>query len=220
MSLSKKLVTKSTTSRPLTFRDDCRKLRPMADTAQKLMSVEEFFLWCRDQEERYELVDGVPVPLRAQSGASTRHDAIAVNVIVTLGNQLRGTGCRPTTPDAALRTAIRRVRRPDVTIECAPPSATSYEATNPIAAFEVLSPTTRKNDRNVKLPEYLKHPTLRTIVLIDPDIMDVLVYRRDVGGEWQDDRFLLPDDQVAIAGTSASISLAVIYEGITFPSQA
>lgn len=94
----------------------------MASTATRLMSVEEFYLWCRDQEERYELVDGVPVPLRAMSGASTRHDAISVNIIGALFNQLRGTDCRPTTPDTAVRTAIRRIRRPDVTVECAPPS--------------------------------------------------------------------------------------------------
>jgi len=188
----------------------------MPNAAQRLMSVEEFFDWCRDQEERYELVDGVPIPLRAMSGASTRHDAIAVNIIVALGNQLRGTGCRPTTPDTAVRTAIRRVRRPDVTVECAPPSAASYEATNPVAVLEVLSPTTRKNDRNAKLPEYLKHPLLRTIVLIDPDLMDVLIYRRSAGGDWEDERLMEASQSFAIEGTAARLSLADIYAGVDF----
>lgn len=188
----------------------------MPNAAQRLMSVEEFYDWCRDQDQRYEFVDGVPVPLRGMSGASTRHDAIAVNIIVSLGTQLRGTGCRPTTPDTAVRTAIRRVRRPDVTIECAPPSSNSYEATNPVAVFEVLSPTTRKNDRNAKLPEYLRHASLRTIVLIDPDIMDVLIYRREDGGEWQDERLMELDHSFTIAGTSASLSLGDIYAGVDF----
>lgn len=196
----------------------------MAEPARTLMSVEEFFEWCRFQEDRYELVDGFPVPLRAptleeSSGASMSHDAIAVNLIVSLGNQLRGTGCRPTTPDAGLRTAIRRVRRPDVTIECAPPSATSFEAKNPVAVFEILSPTTRKNDRNVKLPEYLRHPSLRTIVLIDPDVMDVLVYHREAAvagqaGEWQDERLYLPEHRLVVRGTQAALTLADLYEGV------
>ena len=190
----------------------------MADVASQSMSVEEFFVWCRDQEERYELVDGVPVPLRAMSGASMTHDAIAVNIIGSLHAQLRGSGCRPTTPDAGLRTAIRRVRRPDVTVECAPPSTKSYESTNSIAVFEILSPSTRKNDRNMKLPEYIRHPSLRTIVLIDPDLMDVLVYRRDLGGDWQDERLDQPEQRIAIAGTNASLSLALIYDGVTFAS--
>lgn len=178
------------------------------------MSVEEFFEWCKQRDDRYELVDGVPVPLRAMSGASMAHDAICTNIIGLMHAQLRGTGCRPTTPDAGLRTAIRRVRRPDVTIECAPPSATSYETANPIAVFEVLSPTTRKNDRNVKLPEYLRHRFLQTIVLIDPDIMDVLIYRRDSGGEWQDERLDQARQGFAVEGTSAKLMLADIYEGV------
>jgi Uma2 family endonuclease len=190
----------------------------MAEPARTLMSVEEFFEWCRFQDRRYELVDGMPIPLRAMSGASMNHDAIAVNLIIALGNQLRGTGCRPTTPDAGLRTAIRRVRRPDVTIECAPPSADSYEAKNPIAVFEILSPTTRKNDRNVKLPEYLRHPALRTIVLIDPDVMDVLVYHREVGGEWQDERLYLAEHQLRARGTDAALTLGELYEGIAVPA--
>ncbi len=50
----------------------------MAEPQRRLMSVEEFFAWQLDQEERYELVDGVPVPLRGMTGASNVHDAIVV----------------------------------------------------------------------------------------------------------------------------------------------
>jgi hypothetical protein len=41
------------------------------------MTVEEFFGWCQTQDRRYELVVGLPVPLRAMSGVSTAHDKIA-----------------------------------------------------------------------------------------------------------------------------------------------
>ena len=94
----------------------------MAETRQKEMTAGEFYRWCLDQEERFELVDGFPVPLRAMSGASTTHDQIVVNVIAALKQMLRGTGCRPTTADVALRTGIKRSRRPYVMIECAHPT--------------------------------------------------------------------------------------------------
>lgn len=84
--------------------------------------------------------------------------------------------------------------------------------------FEVLSPTTRKTDRIAKLPEYLRHASLRTIVLIDPDLMDVLVYHREAGGEWQDLRLDQPEQSFAVAGTPATLSLADIYQGVTFQS--
>ncbi|MFM9938253.1 MAG: Uma2 family endonuclease [Hyphomicrobiaceae bacterium] len=189
----------------------------MAEAQTKEMTVDEFYLWCLDQEERYELVDGFPVPLRGMSGASTTHDQIVVNVIVALGNRLKGTGCRPTTADTALRTAIKRSRRPDVMIECAPPDSKNYEARQPVAMFEVLSPTTRNIDRNVKLQEYMRHPSLQTIVHIDPDLMDVLVYVKSLSGQWETERLQSAGDTVRPQETSAAVSLAEIYEGVPLP---
>jgi Uma2 family endonuclease len=180
---------------------------------------EEFFLWCRDQDERYELVDGFPVPLRGMSGASLTHDAIAANIVIALGNQLRGSGCRPTTPDAGLRTSIKWVRRPDVTIECAPPSSGAYETRNPIAVFEILSPTKRKRkiDRSEKLQEYMRHPSLRTIVHIDPDLMDVLVYTRATDGRWETKHFETADGVVRVPDMPVAVPLSAIHEVCPWP---
>lgn len=188
----------------------------MADARrQSTMTVEEFLEWNLSQDERYELVDGIPVALRAMSGARDEHDALVVNLIVALGNQLRGSHCRPKTADTAIRTKIKNVRRPDVTIECSPVERGSLEARNPIAVFEGLSPTTRKIDRSVKLQEYRRHPSLRYIVHIDPDLMDVIIYTRDVTGEWNDTRLDQPDDRIAIVDPAVSIRLADIYDGIS-----
>jgi Uma2 family endonuclease len=189
----------------------------MANTHRQTMTGDEFLIWCLDQEERYELVDGIPVPLRGMAGASRAHDRIVVNLITTLDNQLGDGPCMPTTADTALRTAIKRIRRPDVMIECTPPSGISYEAQAPIAAFEVLSPSTRTTDRFRKLGEYMRHPTLRHIVLIDPVPFDVLVYSREVGGEWSSLAYSAPEDSFALDGCSASLSLQQIYRGLTTP---
>jgi Uma2 family endonuclease len=186
----------------------------MADARERTMTVEEFLEWNLSQDERYELVDGLPVPLRAMAGTTDQHDTIAVNLIVMLGNQLRDSGCRPKTADTAVRTKIKNVRRPDVTIECAAVERGSLEARNPVAVFEVLSPTTRKIDRTIKLEEYRRHPTLRTIVHIDPDAMDVVVFTRDTEGTWNDTRFDQPDDMILVAETPAALRLSDIYDGV------
>ncbi len=190
----------------------------MASAKFKEMTADEFLLWNLAQDEHYELVDGFPVPLRSMAGSSNAHDGITVNVIGHLFQQLRGSNCRPTTPDTALRTSIKRVRRPDVTIECAPLDAKSYEARNPVAVFEVLSPTTKKSDRTIKLEEYKRHPTLRTIVHIDPDIMDVLVFTRGTDGQWDFERLDQPESIVKIAGTPVALALSDIYDGIPLPA--
>ena len=186
----------------------------MAKARTKEMTADEFLIWSLSQENRFELVDGVAVPLRAMTGASTTHDLIVVNLIALLRQQLRGTDCRPVTADVGLRTAIKQVRRPDVMIECAPPDAKTYDARNPIAVFEILSPTTRKHDRTIKLAEYMRHPTLQAIVHVDPDVMDVVVYTRDHEQGWLPLALMAPDTVVAIEGTPVKLALTDIYDGV------
>ena len=188
----------------------------MANAKFQNLTADQFLIWNLSQDRRYELVDGVPIPLRAMSGASNFHDDIVTNLIAALKDKLRGSGCKPRTADTALRTAIKRVRRPDVTIDCAESRPDSYESHKPIAVFEVLSPSTRKTDGGLKLTEYQHHPTLQTIVHIDPDRMDVAVFHRDATGAWTGVNFTNPSDQVQIGDTPAVLTLAEIYDGISF----
>jgi Uma2 family endonuclease len=190
----------------------------MADALRQLMSAEEFLEWNLDQDQKYELIDGVPVPMRAMAGASSAHDQVVVNLIRHLGNRLDGTPCRPTTADLAIRTSIRRVRRPDVTVECAPVALKTYEATNPLAVFEVLSPATRQTDVLNKLEEYKRHPSLRCIVHIDPETMSIVVYARATTGEWEYLHLDQPTDMVVVPDTPARLSLAEIYNGVPLAS--
>ena len=186
----------------------------MAEARTKEMTPEEFLLWNLDQDQKYELIDGIPVPMRAMAGASNFHDVITSNLIVELGIQLKGSPYKPRTSDTAIRTSIRKVRRADVLIECAPPQPNAYEATNPVAVFEVLAPSTRQNDRLIKMQEYMRHPTLRCVVHIDPGLMDVVVYTRSAAGDWDHVRLLELDDIVSVSGADAKLSLAAIYDGV------
>jgi Uma2 family endonuclease len=184
----------------------------MAEPLTLLMSVEEFYVWQLDQDERYELVDGVPKPLRAMTGASNAHDVILVNCIIQLGNRLQGKPCRVATADTTLRTKIRTSRRPDVTVDCAPPQAKSYEAHRPTVVVEVLSPTTSKFDRFTKLDEYRRHPTLRHILLIDPDSVAAKLYSRAEGDEWGDVDLAGKDATIAFTAIEISLPLGTLYE--------
>ena len=42
----------------------------MAETQMRSMTPEGFYEWQFDPDERHELVDGVPVPLRSMTGAT------------------------------------------------------------------------------------------------------------------------------------------------------
>ena len=124
----------------------------MASAALKLMTPEEFLLWDLTQEDKHEFVDGCPIKM--MTGASGVHDVVVVNLIVLLATQLKGSPCRPTTDDIALRTKIRSFRRPDVTVTCDPPKGDVYEALEPRMVVEVLSPSNVGINWDRKMREY------------------------------------------------------------------
>jgi Uma2 family endonuclease len=190
----------------------------MAETQMRSMTPEEFYRWQLDQDERYELVEGVPVPLRAMTGASNVHDAILVNCIGELGSYLRGRPCRVASANTALRTAPRTARRPDVSVDCAPPRADSYEAHRPTVVIEVLSPSTRKIDVFTKLEEYRRHPSLRHIMLIDPDAVAAKLYSRPDEGAWSDVDLIGRDAVVDLSAIEVALALAALYERIDLPA--
>jgi Uma2 family endonuclease len=190
----------------------------MAETQTRLMTCEEFYQWQLDQDERYELVDGVPVPLRAMTGASNVHDVILVNCIGELGSRLRGRPCRVATANTALRTAPRTARRPDVSVDCAPPRADSCEAHRPTVVIEVLSPSTRKIDRFTKLEEYRRHPSLRHILLIDPDAVAAKLYSRPDEGAWSDVDLIGREAVIELSAIEVALPPGALYERIEPPA--
>ena len=69
--------------------------------AVRLMDPDSFLEWCTSQEDRYELVGGVPV---AMAGAKRGHDRIVMNTTLAVGNQSRGSPCQPFSADFAVAT--------------------------------------------------------------------------------------------------------------------
>ncbi len=189
----------------------------MAEAKPKSMTVEEFYIWQLDQDERYEFVEGEIVPLRAMTGASNEHDTILVNCIGELYPRLRGKPCRVATADTALRTSIRVTRRPDLMIECAPPQPKTYEAHRPTVIVEVLSPSTRKFDLLVKIDEYRRLPTLRHILLIDPDIVAGQLYSRDEDGEWGSRELKGKAATIDFAAIGVTLPLGALYDRLEVP---
>jgi Uma2 family endonuclease len=191
----------------------------MADAARLTMTPEDFFVWQRDQDELYELVDGHPVPRhRMMTGASMQHDRATVNIIGTLYAQLRGKPCRPTTVDISIRTSIRGLRRPDVMVECAPLVPDTYEVLEPRLVVEVASPSTTTIDQTRKVEEYKRHPTLAYILLVETLKPQALLYRRS-GEGWDIETFEGLQAVVELPDAGATLSLADIYDGLTFPAR-
>lgn len=181
------------------------------DPAYRRMSVREF-LALDLGDAKAELVDGL---ILMMAGGSRAHAAIAANLIMALGNRLRGTGCRPYGSDLALRTGEASIRFPDVSIYCRDDFSGEPEFGKllgvPRLVFEVLSPSTASNDQITKLAEYRLLPGLEAIVFIDPSTERVrLVETSDV----REAGWLPAGSDLPLAGLGISLPHAEIFEDL------
>jgi len=190
----------------------------MAEPQLRRMTQDEFFDWQERQEHLYELVDGIPVlPLKMMTGASQRHDRVAVNVIASLHGQLRGGPCRPTTDDLAVRIPSGNVRRPDVTVECGGQGGLrEFAVREPRVVIEVLSPSTMSFDRIRELPEFQTIPSVQHILLIDTETPRADLWSRQDDGHWLQTKCDGLDAKVALPAIGASLALADVFEGLEF----
>jgi Uma2 family endonuclease len=192
----------------------------MAEPQLRRMTQDEFLAWQEHQDRLYELVDGIPVlPLKMMTGASQAHDRVVVNIIAALHRQLRGTPCRPTTDDLAVRVPAGNIRRPDVAVECGQTERRELAVREPRVVIEVLSPSTMSFDRIRKLPEYQTIASVVHILLVDTERPRVDVLSRTAEGRFVQSQHDGLDARIDLPAIQASLSLADVFEGLEFESR-
>ncbi len=174
------------------------------------ISAAEFLDWIERQSERYELVGGAPI--RMMAGARQSHNVATTNIVVALAPSAKAKGCRTTSSDTAVITGNYGVRYPDVVVDCGPSDPSAKAAIQPAVVVEVSSPGTLAVDLTDKIDEYQAHDDIRVIMLVEPDFIFVKVYRRDVHGLWNVEKYDSLDQTVVLPEVDASISLRDIYD--------
>ncbi|GAB4258437.1 MAG: hypothetical protein Kow0065_08180 [Methylomicrobium sp.] len=96
-------------------------------------------------------------------------------------------------------------------VDCHFDESQPYYTETPIIIVEVLSKTTRRNDKTVKLANYLKLPTLQEYVMIEQDYVDVEVLRRAEG--WVSKHYYL-GDAVTFTAIDLTLPVEVIYQRV------
>ncbi len=183
---------------------------------RKPMTQKEFFDWAEAQDVRYEFDGFQPV---AMTGGNLGHSSLHGNLNRQLGIRLEGTGCKPLGPDAGVATIGDTVRYPDAVVTCSKFSARDRLVPNPIIVFEVVSPSSVRTDRVVKLREYQAVPSIRRYVIVEPDAMALTVFARDHEGETFRATGLAEDDILQLPEVGIEMPVTAIYEGIGFDEQ-
>ena len=195
---------------------------------QRKWTVDEFLAWHERQEERYELVLGVPTLKRPpvwvtlpgataptmMTRANLRHNKINTNLSRLLGNQLAGGPCNVFVNDAAVETAADQVRYPDLVIDCDTRIDQGYLLASPKLVIEILSPTTRSFDLLGKLTEYWQVATIAHVMIVDPDQLRVQLHSRRSGEAPTVDIFSNSEDVIDIPEIGVTLKLADIFAGL------
>jgi Uma2 family endonuclease len=151
---------------------------------------------------------------RAMTGGTLAHAAIQANLIAALSLRLRGKPCRPYGSELKVRTQTT-IRYPDALVTCTRGNPRSTFAADPVVVFEILSPSSARDDLGVKNVEYQTLPSLKRYVVLHQSHAAAQVFHRDADGEWTHD-FVTAEGALDLPEIEIRIPLAEIYEDIEF----
>jgi Uma2 family endonuclease len=175
---------------------------------------EEYFAWEEQQLERHEYIDG---EVYAMSGGTINHGAIALNFGALLKAHMRGSGCKTLNSDCRVNiVGSTKFVYPDLSITCDERDRTTTQyITYPCLIVEVLSPVTEAYDRGNKFKMYRRNPSLREYVLVSADTIEIELFRKTDGDNWQIINYQA-GDIIELKSINLSISLEQVYENIEF----
>ncbi|MDO8939976.1 MAG: Uma2 family endonuclease [Methylicorpusculum sp.] len=155
-------------------------------------------------EIKHEYIDG---DVYAMAGASKNHERIAGNVFGELRSFLKGKPCEPFASDVKIK-AGSRFFYPDVMVVCDDATPNEYYTESPVIIVEVVSKSTRRIDETVKRTTYQTIPSLKELVFIEQDFVDVEVCRKSQG--WISNHFFM-GDEVPFESVGLTLAVEEIY---------
>jgi Uma2 family endonuclease len=182
------------------------------------LTEEQYLALDRAAEFKSEYFDG---EMFAMSGGSMQHARLQRNLTTELSNALRGGECEPFGSDFRVRVSGRMYTYPDVSVVCGKPLLADNRQDvllNPVVIFEVLSPSTEKYDRGLKLQHYRAVATLQDYILVDQSQIRIEQYTRQENNLWTLRDYEGLDGEFTIGSIGVSLSMRRIYDRVEFPA--
>ena len=188
---------------------------PAIDYSKQPISIEAYLEMENAATEKHEYYRG---EVFAMSGAKVVHNKIATNILIALGNKLKGKSCQPFGSDLRIHIASNTLfTYPDIAIICGEIKTLNDDemnVLNPSVIIEVLSPSTKNYDRGEKFKLYRDIPTLKEYMLVDSESMHVEIFRMNARHHWELEEYNNSEDSIQLKTIDEMIILAEIYEGV------
>ena len=190
----------------------------MSEAAVKRMTLAEFLRWEDGTDTRYELLGGCPV---AMAPPAIAHGILALRLGARIDAALRS---RPPCFGQSEAGIARPDRNDtcyiaDLAVTCTPPERGQQLLQDPLVIVEILSPGTALYDRQTKVSDYRRIPSVQEILLIDSTSIFAEVLRRE-GDRWITEIVHGPHATLSLASIGLSAAMSELYEGIDLPDQA
>ena len=184
----------------------------MSELAVKRMTLAEFLCWEDGTDTRYELLAGFPVAMAPPAPA---HGLLTAQLCIRIGAALQFR--RPCMVQVEAGNA-RRDRDDtcyvaDLAVTCKPPQRGDQLISDPLLIVEVLPPRTGLHDRQTKVTDYRRIPSVEEILLIDSTSIFAEVLRRE-GDRWITEIVRGPQATLSLASIGLTAAMADLYEGI------
>ena len=181
----------------------------MAEPAIEGMTLAEFLDWDDGTDRRYELIAGRPV---AMAPPMEVHGTVVANIVAALVGRLPDQ-CRVVAQGGVVladRNDTYYVA--DIAVSCSKLEPTSRWTSEPVVLFEVLSPSTRQQDRAVKVPDYRQVASVQDIVLVSCDSRRVEHWHRQGEGWRVTD--LIGDAELRLESIGVTLPLESLYRSL------
>ena len=153
------------------------------------------------------------------TGASRKHNLIAVNTASSLSQQLRGRSCEVYVSDMRVKVAASGLYTyPDVVVVCGEPKfEDDYLDTllNPTVLFEILSKSTERYDRIAKSDYYRTLESLTEHLLVAQDEVRVEHYAKQADGQWSLSDLRTIDAAIELESIGCSLALSDVYDKVS-----
>ncbi len=175
------------------------------------LSVEEYLKYEKESPVKHEYVGG---QLYAMAGASKQHARLAGNLFNRLDDHLAEDECEPFISDMKVYVDETLFYYPDVVVACDDPDP--YYRREPILIVEVTSPTTERIDRHEKLPAYKPIKSLKELLFVAQDRVQIEIHRRQSDGTWQTEILTDLNEELHLQSVGLTLRVAQVYRRVKF----